>query len=166
MKARTAPVVDSESYRLLKSHVLGSDFPWYWVDPHRDSRFPFYSHTLIERPERGMGVPKVVSSVTELAQTVVIETCEANSISVDCFYRMAVNCTDGRGGYKRTSETHVDHDFDHQSLLIYLTDSDGATVVGGERYEPVEDTALFFIGEHYHERPTGGRRVVLVATFL
>ena len=163
---RIGPVADTEAYRLLKSEVLGSQFPWYWREPHKQAGFPLHCHTLIERPEAGLRVPKMSSPFAELAHDVVLETCEANGVLVNSILRMAVNATERRSGYKTTSETHVDHEFDHRNLLIYLTDADGATVVGERRHEPEVDTAIFFTGSHYHELPTTGRRIVLVTTYI
>jgi len=159
-------VANTESYRVLKAQILGSQFPWYWTEPHEQAQFPFYCHTLIERPEIGLRLPQMSSSFAELAHDVVLETCEANGVRVDSILRMAVNATERRAGFKTESEAHVDHDFDHRNLLIYLTDAGGATVVGDQRHEPEEDTALFFTGSHHHELSESGRRIVLVATFI
>ena len=65
---------------------------------------------------------------------------------------------------------HVDHPFDHENALIYLTDAGGCTIVGDESFDPKEDDVITFSSKndqfHYHQTPENHRRVVLVATFI
>ena len=61
---------------------------------------------------------------------------------------------------------HVDHDFPHKNLLIYLTDAGGKTIVGNESHDPKEDDIIMFPGlMHCIETSHTKDRVVLVVTF-
>jgi hypothetical protein len=162
----TGLVNKSTAYTSLKEHILGVDFPWYFMEPQPDSPFPLYCHTLIDRPEFGLRLPEIKSQFAELAHDVVLETCEFNNVKVNCIYRLAINATEHMSKSGVVSTTHVDHEFYHRNLLIYFTNAGGATVVEDYRHEPEVDTFLLFSGHHYHELPEYGRRVVLVATFL
>ena len=64
------------------------------------------------------------------------------------------------------SEPHLDHNFPHYNLLVYLTNSGGETFVENEVYSPKEDDVIIFTGKHYMKRPSDDRRVVLIATIL
>ena len=64
------------------------------------------------------------------------------------------------------SVPHVDHNFPHKNMLIYLTDAGGSTFVEGEEFAPEEDDVIIFEGIHWHELPKKERRVVLVMTYI
>ena len=78
------------------------------------------------------------------------------------FLRSSANCNHAEGGIQ-LSEPHVDHDFPHWNMIVYL-EGDGSTFVEGEEYVPKEDDIILFKGEHYMQRPSKGRRVILVST--
>ena len=48
-------------------------------------------------------------------------------------------------------------------MIVYL-EGDGSTFVEDEEYAPKEDDIILFTGEHYMQRPSKGRRVILVST--
>ena len=48
-------------------------------------------------------------------------------------------------------------------MIVYLH-GDGSTFVEGEEHIPNEDEVILFKGKHYMQRPSKGRRVILVST--
>lgn len=153
----------TENYLHLKALVLSSDFPWY-LQRNEHDEFYFYGHSFVERPESGLKLPVIKSNDFELCYTVFMEILEYNGVDVTTFYRMGANAVSPQSG--KAPVEHVDHEFPHKNLLVYLTDAGGATIVEGNRYEPQEDSLLLFTGRHYHKFPKKKRRVVLVATFI
>ena len=66
---------------------------------------------------------------------------------------------------KQFSEPHIDHDFPHLNLLVYLS-GDGETIVEDEKFFPQANNVILFTGKHYMKRPSVGRRVVLISTIF
>ena len=64
------------------------------------------------------------------------------------------------------TQPHMDHEFPHKNMLIYLTDAGGSTIVEGEEFAPEEDDVIIFEGMHWHKLPKKERRVVLVMTYI
>ena len=66
------------------------------------------------------------------------------------------------------SPVHVDHEFPHKNLLIYLTDPQGGTtIVEGKEYLAKEYDVILFDGKpHCARPPSKDIRIVLVFTFL
>ena len=48
-------------------------------------------------------------------------------------------------------------------MIVYFH-GDGSTFVEGEEHIPNEDEVILFKGKHYMQRPSKGRRVILVST--
>ena len=75
---------------------------------------------------------------------------------------------------KLPSPLHVDHNFPHKNMLVYLTDPQGgSTIVEDEdtnrkEYLAKEDNVLLFDGQSAHcaRPPSKDVRIVLVFTFL
>jgi hypothetical protein len=155
------------NYLELKRIVLGDEFPWYLAGPNEQSRFRYYCHAFVERPEAGQRIPRITSALFDLFHTVFMELCVLHGETPTTILRMAANNVEPVPNGPPTCEPHRDHDIPHRSMLAYLTPTDGATIVEGVRHEPKEDDILFFGGgSHFHELPTTERRVVLVATFI
>ena len=91
-----------------------------------------------------------------------------NNMEISCLYRANANLLPPPSSFlksKRTME-HVDHNFPHKNLLIYLTNAGGRTIVGNEAHDPKEDDIVMFPGfMHCVETSHTKNRVVLVATF-
>ena len=112
-----------------------------------------------------MGFTFVESEFTPLNIEVLKEIVEYNQLFDPqryFFLRSSANCNHAEGGIQ-FSEPHVDHDFSHWNMIVYLQ-GDGSTFVEGEEHVPEEDEVILFKGEHYMQRPSKGRRVVLVST--
>ena len=165
----------TDNYFELKSLVLGQDFPWFHVSHALVGRysqgqtnvnnFSFFSHVFLDRPEfKKYSVPK--SPHIELFSHVLEQIFECNNLSASLVYRMNANAVDPQPLAPSHTISHVDHDFPHMNMLIYLTDAGGETVANvAEYHEPIEDDIVIFSGYHYHKLPETHRRVVLVATY-
>ncbi len=178
----------TSNYEILKTLVHNSQFAWHyneaavftgdkeqWDNPlgHNFVDHPFYAHTVLERPSPHCCYPTVRSGHAELVHRILREIFEHNNIpwmipenegSTTCLYRVNINATEpGMTGY---GYPHVDHDFPHKNMLVYLTDAGGQTVCEGEVYNPEEDDIITFEGIHYQGLSNTKRRIVLVATYL
>jgi hypothetical protein len=166
----------TSNYLALKNYILNNeDFQWSWLaetTPDREENgydnFGFYVHSFLDRPDIINGCySRIASPLIVDAHNVVIEILIANNISPKVIYRMSANCVHPTAT-GRYSVPHVDHEFPHKNLLIYLTDPQGGeTVVEEEKYLGKEDDVIIWEeGMHYHRPPSAGRRVVLITTFL
>lgn len=68
----------------------------------------------------------------------------------------------------KPSIPHVDHDFPHNNLIVYFTDTGGDTIIGGDNFTPKEDDIISFNSDWFHcfKAPKNGRRVVMVMTYI
>ena len=164
----------TENYQELKKKVLSDTFFWHWgqstdpsVPPTKGHiHMPYYRHSFLTRPEP-MGFTFVESELAPLNIEVLKEIVEYNKLFDPCqyfFLRSSANCNHAEGGIQ-LSEPHVDHDFPHWNMIVYL-EGDGSTFVEGEEYAPQEDDIIIFRGEHYMQRPSKGRRVILISTIF
>ena len=166
----------TERYIKLKRFILNSSkFSWTWMNqttPNRNKdgydNFGFYVHSFLDRPAPlRVCYSSPCSDHTVYANNVIAEILDHNNMSPKVIYRMSANCVHPTETGK-FSVPHIDHDFPHENILIYLTDpQNGQTIVGNDSYLGKEDDAITWGGEeHYHKPPSKGRRIVLVATFL
>ena len=161
-------------YFQIKEWVCGGWIPWYWEDgttldrpdgllENGHENFGFSCHTLLSRPgEKPYSVES--SPYLDKVYPIFSEIFEANNLNVNVIYRIGINCVHPTDRNLPCIE-HIDHNFPHKNLLIYMSNTDGDTVVEGERHSPVEDEIIIFEGKHYHHPPTFGRRIAMVATF-
>lgn len=171
---------DTETYRAMKTLVTGNDFPWYWtnftVQNAEESEYNqegFYSHVLLARPRwdniEGTLFPTPASNYFQQIYPAIEEIFDYNNYSVNCLYRVNANCV--HPGEKKMTPPHVDHQFPHKNMVIYLTDAGGPTILTDESFTPVdshvpaEDDIAIFDGWHCMIPPSHKRRIVLVVTF-
>ena len=152
-------------YREFKDTVLSKEFPWrYNVSTNMD----FYSHVFLQRPELN-GYTEPHSKWTNQNCIVMGEIVDYNGLYKDIpyfFLRANANATHPDSG-RQYSDPHVDHpNTPHSNLIVYLTDADGDTIVENDRYSPKEDDVVLFTGQHYMQRPSKGRRVILISTIF
>ena len=152
-------------YREFKSTVLSKEFPWrYNISTNMD----FYSHVFLQRPELN-GYTEPHSKWTNQNCIVMGEIVDYNGLYKDIpyfFLRANANATHPDSG-RQYSDPHVDHpNTPHSNLIVYLTDADGDTIVENDRYSPKEDDVVLFTGQHYMQRPSKGRRVILISTIF
>ena len=94
---------------------------------------------------------------------VVNEILDYNNIKYKFFLRSNANCVHADRDVQ-LSEPHVDHEFPHINVIVYLTNTGGKTYCEDEFHDPKEDDVILFTGKHWMERPNIGRRIILVNT--
>ena len=176
------------NYHKLKEIILSDKFNWENIISTLDVvsnteghiHMPVDIHTFIPRPETtqddnttgslskkiGDAERESKSEYVDLCVTVMNEILDySNLFGTYIFHRAAANRTYADEGIQ-LSEPHIDHNFPHNNLLVYLTNSGGETFVEGEKFNPKEDDVIVFEGRHYMKRPIKDKRIVLVATFM
>ena len=159
------------SYQQMKELFTGPNLSWSYSQdlqfeqpPDGHQRMPFMSHNILIRPEH-IGYPTKASPYFNMVCFALKEILEFNDIKIKGLYRINANLTFPTAPLL-PSIPHVDHDFPHENILIYLNDTGGDTVVDGEHYSPHEDDVITFGGEkHYMYPPEKGGRIVIVATY-
>ena len=165
-------------YVELKQYILDLGFPWYNAggtvhDKLEDgqSDFDLFVHPFLQRPTHEVMFTSPVSRYAELAARVVGEILLSNRIYPATFYRICANLVTEKEG---VSPKHVDHNFPHQNVIVYLNDFDGGDLIVYDesntkhKHTPEVDKPVVFDGNyfHQHEAATTGKRFALVATFL
>lgn len=90
-----------------------------------------------------------------------------NNLKLKKIFRIAINIT-FYNGFVYEVPLHLDHNFPHKQLLLYLKDSTGDTVIPSinKSITPKENKAIIFDGiEHKHIFPDNRIRMVCVFTF-
>ena len=163
----------TSNYINLKKHILSKDFPWRYktsTDPNLTNHkghdnIEYYGYTFLSRPET-FGYTEPRSDILNSNLTVLREILYDNQFFENYFFlRSAVNCVHPKEGIQ-LSQPHVDHNFPHYNLLVYLTNTDGETFVEDETHLPKEDDIIIFTGNHYMKRPSKGRRIELISTIF
>ena len=149
------------NYRDLKNIIFSQTFPWHYADSL--TGMSYYSHVLLERPDAEFPFSQVRSEHLNLVRFVVEEILNHNNIEYQFFIRSNLNCTHPDNDIQ-LSEPHVDHDFPHINVILYLTDVGGKTYCEDEFHDPKEDDVILLTGEHWMERPKVGRRIILINT--
>jgi len=180
---KTIAIPKTPEYLSLKAYVLSSNFPWVYVEtpfgpPTEEDKklwncFPYFSHSVLRSPGSGgdqniFSLPN--SEWAPLCNEVLKQINYENNLDINVVLRINFNLTLPSPN-DRPDRKHVDHNFPHKNILVYLTECDGGeTVVFGdttEEYFPVEDTGIVFDGnQHYYFYPKYGRRVVMVVTYI
>jgi len=166
----------TQLYLNVKRMILSEHFSWFWqkttivedekIDEKKYHNISCYSHTFLTRPEDNKKYSSPSSNYLDEVSEVFKEILDHNNIRINTFIRMNANCTHQ---YSKVLNCipHTDHEFPHNNIIMYLSDSGGSTIVNSHEYSPSEDDVIVFGGErHYYQTPRHGRRVVLVATFL
>ena len=160
-------------YHRFRNLVLSGDFAWYYgistdtseVNTPGHIHIEFYGHEFVSRPEALLYSEPVSPFINESIQ-VLREIIDYNKLFESyIFTRAAANCTFPNEG-AQLSHPHVDHNFPHFNLIVYLTDTGGETFVEDEIHNPKIHDVILFRGKHYMKRPTRDRRIILVATIL
>lgn len=164
----------TEAYKRLKETIMSPNFPWNYYGTtiqNQTDDLHLMSHCFLARPGQENPYTKSLSEHTPLAAFVCQQILGMNEIEVHMFYRIAVNLVFDTEG---TSVRHVDHEYPHENLIVYLNKFDkGRTLVydnDDNEYSvtPKEDKAVTFNGsyQHCHESSSNGRRIALIATYL
>jgi len=199
----------TSNYLDLKESIFGPDICWLYQSRQTDykvnsssdycSSVPLFYHNVLERPEsveQGTSFDdidcRIRSGVYDRIKTVIEEIFDANNIKVKKYHRISVNCCLNVNTHVQ-SPVHVDHLFEHQQMIIYLSTSLAPTNPYAEKYTsgydvnkssyylglekkdillkiyPHEDQIVTFDGLYYHsyDYPTTDkqRRIVIVCTY-
>jgi hypothetical protein len=129
--------------------------------------FGFWGYSILRQTEDSSLLPRISPEFYGIFDTVLNEIFVFNNITVQYVFRVNLNITTPTEK-NLPCYPHVDHDFPHKNLLIYLNDSDGDTVEEStnSRFTPKEDDVIVFSGSHYHHPPTSGRRIVIICTYM
>ena len=130
---------------------------------------PMYNHIFLARSNNNQLYTKVFSPYIDSINQMYCEILNTNINIIKSFNMMcrcAANAVEPSQKENIITVPHIDHDFPHKNMLIYLTDSGGSTFVEGEEFVPEEDDVIMFEGMHWHELPREERRVVLVMTYV
>ena len=160
-------------YHRFRNLVLSGDFAWHYgmstdtieENPPGHMHMEFYGHTFVTRPE-ATSYSEATSPFTCESINVLKEIVDYNNLFKSyIFTRAAANCT-MPNKRAQLSHPHVDHNFPHFNLVVYLTDTGGETFVEDEVHDPKIHDVVLFRGKHFMKRPTRDRRIILVATIL
>ena len=131
---------------------------------------PMYSHTFLLRASNRFLYPKVQSTFLDDISFMYCDILNANMDTIGKSFGMMCRCNANAVEPSKknhgVTKPHLDHEFPHKNMLIYLTDAGGSTFVEGEEFAPEEDDVIIFEGMHWHELPREERRVVLVMTYV
>ena len=173
----------TERYNNLKNLILDGDINWFYHPTTTPASLnyndytlnknifnpPMYSHIFLLRTDLNNLYAKVNSPYMEDVNRMYCEIFNANRDVMKSFNMMcrcAANETQPYNGPDDKTRAHVDHDFPHKNMLIYLTDAGGNTFVEDEEFAPEEDDVIIFEGLHWHQLPKHKRRVVFVMTYI
>ena len=172
---------NTSTYHEVKELLIGQDFPWFWTDftvenveESRWNNDGYYGHVLLARPRSNVMPGPLFSAPQsqwlEKIYPIIEDVVSANpDLNINTLHRVNANLV--HGGNELMTPPHVDHQFPHWNMLIYLTDVGGPTILTDESfkeidsYHPKEDDIVVFRGFHGMIPPPQGRRIVLVVTF-
>ena len=147
------------------------------------TNYPYLSHTVLKRPEDrtadDMTYPSKYTKENQFNSIhadifleILFAFCDKYKIKINKVFRINVNLTFNIGTKKCPS--HVDHEFDHKQLIIYLNDcdKDAKTImldennkisheITPEKYKGV----LFDNFKHYLIYTKIGARIIAIYTF-
>ena len=113
---------EKEKYH-IDSRITNYDFPWFYQKINVYAKpDPFLSHTVVKRIEYREGEEFSNSTETDFCINVLDLFCKKHNIKYNKILRIAFNLTFNNGSVK--SGVHVDHEFDHKQLIVYLNDCD------------------------------------------
>ena len=167
-------ILDKSDKEYIENVILNYDFPYFLSKSQvDDDDSPFFSHNVLERPE-DRGENKFFNSSTgPFFQKLLERFCKNNNIELKEFLRCCINISFHLKSKK--SKLHVDHEYEHKQIILYLNDADGDTVLvhgdkngvsGTTSIKPQKYKMVCFDNiPHYINYPTNGYRAVVVFTF-
>lgn len=183
-----------EKYKPFLQELMSDRFDLYKVNTdtlNQDYFSSFFGHTIQDRVEDNWGYFKInlIPSLYFPILNLLFDVARQNGIENFGIGRCAVNASFASDKFP---PIHVDHEFPHIQMVMYLNDSDGDTILyekkfgeessdvsacnlSGEResmpiitkVSPKKNRILLFDGSHYHSmyNPTKNLRYTLVANF-
>ncbi len=177
---------ESINYQNFKKWATGSDCLWSYIstgtsnyeDPTEiegeQKNLPFYTRTILKRPENEFRYPRLEHADTNETHGVIEvlnEILDFNNIKMSSYLRISLNCVHPEKKIYNTLP-HIDHQYPHGNIIVYLTNAGGKTFVKNEEtskyeeHDPVENDIILFSGKHFMQNPSDNRRIILVATIL
>jgi hypothetical protein len=185
-----------DDLEIVDNNILSNNFHWYYSQDSTSSLFPFLSHVIYARNEHNESHDTKSVSNSPLSYWVkplVNRYCETYlGRPLEKIYRSCLNLSQGWNMPYPHMEPHIDHQFDHYNLIVYLNDveSGGETLLFDkyfcddmntcydvnqynevsilERIKPQKGKAVCFDGRIFHTMnnfTSNQRRVILVTTF-
>ena len=155
----------------IKNTITNYDFPWFFQKINVYAKpDPFLSHTVIKRIEYRKKEEFSNSTETDFCLNILNSFCNKHNIKYKEILRIAFNLTFNNGSKK--SGIHVDHEFYHKQLIVYLNDCDkkSCTVIINNK-KGIKIKLKIFKGvcfeskPHYQIYPKDNVRFVLIITF-
>ena len=139
------------------------------VEPD-DKGYHFINHILLskDRPRKyHTHNQEEINHFVDILKTF----CDKNNVPLNNIFRIGVNVT-FNNGFISKCPPHIDHDYDHKQVILYLNDAVGDTVILDDNKKPLKISipkkykAICFDKRwHYHYFPQYGIRIVVVFTF-
>jgi hypothetical protein len=114
--------------KVINEYILGDNFPWFFQKCATTEKFPFFSHGLYSRYDVFKEEPTENSKITSFFKPIIHRFCKKQNINIKKIARGCLNLSYYRGIYL-SGDPHVDHEYDHKVLMIYLNDSSGDTLI-------------------------------------
>ena len=165
--------LSNRSKEFIDHRLLGSDFPMYYTNyaVNMADGAENFTHVVLRRKEERVRNEAVHPFYQNFIK-ILDEFCNKNKISYREVLRICVNFNFPSGAKK--SATHVDHEVNHNQLLVYLNnpmDKKSSTVLLDDNNKKVKEIfpekykGVFFPKmPHYVNFPEKGGRFVLVFT--
>ena len=167
--------------KFVKEYILGGNFPWYWHPFSTEwDNVPFMAHILVGRTENrtpeeplynSRNAPFFVDIVKRFAKK---HKLKVNEILRGCLNQVVPKSFIPKGATHTLEHTksHVDHDFPHHQIIMYLNKSDGDTIIELPnkkikriKPEPFKMVCFKEYSHYYYFPKKTDRRVVGVITF-
>ena len=166
--------------------VKDFNFPWFYR-PSTLNNFPYNSHALLD-PALG-----ITSIHYDYFKKIFDKLCETHNIKVNKLLRMNINMSFHYTA--KHADLHVDHDFPQTTMILYLNDASGNTLIFNETFEekkqpqidyernwykiqkehtlkhtitPKKNKVVFFDGINYHAQEfckPDEERIIFICTF-
>jgi hypothetical protein len=178
-------IINENEKNIIKNQILSSQFPFYWhpYQVEKDNN-PYFQHVLIER-----NTGEIKSYYINFFDIIIKRFLKKNNINFNRYLRACINLTYPNN--KDMGEPHVDHIEKHSSIIIYLNNASGTTILYDyiynenknthENYElfiknkkilkeiqPEQFKLIFIKNVLYHcqKYPSSDRRVIAIFTFI
>jgi len=166
--------IDKKTQNFFKKNIINnSNFPFYLNKTeiiNKTNNFCFFSHTILHRPEDNLPNP-INSKLYPFATNLLKKLSKKFKFKFKKIFRICLNLTINNG--KEKSDVHLDHNFEHKQLIIYIhcDDLKSYTCIKKDnkivKIKPISNKVVMW-GKlpHYHIVPKKGFRLVLIYTFI
>ena len=133
-------LLNQKEIKFIKNNILETNFPWYYHQAATTKECPVYTHTLIHRYNINKEKPVINSNVFSFFEKIVLRFCKKHSIKIKAFTRATLNSISFNKMKKGVA--HVDHDFKHKVIMVYLNNTDGETIIYNKKFDN-KNTLIF-----------------------